>query len=166
MESGTAESRTETNGTAVEAAAAQGERLEHLEVRNPATGELIETIAVASPEQVTETVARVRANQAEWEAMGIEGRYHWLGKLRDWILDNQDRILDTMQRETGKVRADASNEPAYLADLINFYGAKAAGFIGEESGPAPLRPAGGQEAAGPVPAPPGGRHHQPPGTSP
>ncbi len=133
MESGTAETRTETNGTAVEAQAAQSERLEHLEVHNPATGELIETIAVASPAQVTETVARVRANQAEWEAMGIEGRYHWLGKLRDWILDNQDRILDTMQRETGKVRADASNEPAYLADLINFYGAKAAGFIGEES---------------------------------
>ena len=24
--------------------------------------------------------------------MGIEGRYHWLGKLRDWLLDNSDRI--------------------------------------------------------------------------
>ena len=65
--------------------------------------------------------------------MGIEGRYHWLGKLRDWLLDNQERVLDTMQAETGKVRADAGNEPAYLADLINFYGTKAAKFIGEES---------------------------------
>jgi len=64
---------------------------------------------------------------------GIEGRYHWLGKLRDWILDNQDHVLDTMQRETGKVRADATNEPAYLTDLINFYGSRAAGFIGEEA---------------------------------
>ena len=42
-------------------------------------------------------MARVRANQPEWEAMGIEGRYHWLGKLRDWLLDNQERIADTMQ---------------------------------------------------------------------
>ena len=48
-------------------------------------------IAVNSPEKVAGTVARVRANQAEWEAMGIEGRYHWLGKLRDWILDNIER---------------------------------------------------------------------------
>ena len=78
-------------------------------------------------------MARIRANQPEWEALGIEGRHHWLGQLRDWLLDNTDRVLDTMQRETGKVRADAANEPAYLADLINFYGAKASQFIGEQS---------------------------------
>src|SRR5690606_33147049 len=100
---------------------------------NPATGELIEAVPVTSPAEVAATVARVRANQADWEAMGIEGRYHWLGKLRDWILDNQDRVLDTMQRETGKVRADAANEPLYLADVVNFYGTRAAKFIGEES---------------------------------
>ncbi|MBA3865799.1 MAG: aldehyde dehydrogenase family protein [Solirubrobacterales bacterium] len=104
-----------------------------IEVLNPATGQPIAKVPVDSPAAVAATVARVRANQADWEAMGIEGRYHWLGKLRDWLLDNSDRVLDTMQLETGKVRADASNEPAYLADLINFYGTKAAKFIGEES---------------------------------
>ncbi len=129
MESGTAQASTE----AINGANASGAAADHLEVHNPATGALIATVSIDSPQSVAETVARVRANQPEWEAMGIEGRRHWLGKLRDWLLDNQDRVLDTMQRETGKVRADASNEPAYLADLINFYGAKAAQFIGEES---------------------------------
>ncbi|HEV2859079.1 MAG TPA: aldehyde dehydrogenase family protein [Solirubrobacterales bacterium] len=108
-------------------------RSDSIEVRNPATGAVIENVPIDSPEKVAETVRRVRANQPEWEAIGIEGRYHWLGKLRDWLLDNQERVLDTMQRETGKVRADAENEPGYLADLINFYGSRAAGFIGEES---------------------------------
>ncbi|HEX6602289.1 MAG TPA: aldehyde dehydrogenase family protein, partial [Solirubrobacterales bacterium] len=126
MESGTAARSTETNGAAAPAA-------DSIEVHNPATGALIATVPVDSPEAVAAKVARVRANQAEWEAMGIEGRYHWLGKLRDWLLDNQERVLDTMQLETGKVRADASNEPGYLADLINFYGTKAGRFIGEES---------------------------------
>jgi acyl-CoA reductase-like NAD-dependent aldehyde dehydrogenase len=125
VESGTAARGTETNGASAAA--------DVIEVQNPATGGLIKNIPVASPETVAATVARVRANQAEWEAMGIEGRYHWLGKLRDWLLDNEERVLDTMQAETGKVRADASNEPGYLADLINFYGSRAAGFIGEES---------------------------------
>ncbi len=106
---------------------------ETIEVRNPATGETIARVPVDSPAQVAATVARVRANQADWEAMGIEGRHHWLGKLRDWVFDNRDLILDTMQRETGKVRADAANEPVYLASIINFYGAKAAEFIGEEA---------------------------------
>jgi len=129
VESGTAESRTETIAAGNGASAIT----DAIEVHNPATGELIQTVPVDSPAAVAETVARVRANQVEWEAMGIEGRYHWLSKLRDWLLDNSDRVLDTMQRETGKVRADASNEPVYLADLINFYGSKAAKFIGEES---------------------------------
>ena len=130
MESGTAAQSMETgtsNGGGAAAAATA------FEVRNPATGEVIASVPIDSPEAVAATVARVRGNQADWEAMGIEGRYHWLGKLRDWLLDNQDRVLDTMQLETGKVRADASNEPAYLADLINFYGSKASKFIGEES---------------------------------
>ncbi len=130
MESGTVETRTESGEATNGARAVSAEKLD---VRNPATGETIATIPIASPTAVAEIVTRVRANQPEWEAIGIEGRYHWLGKLRDWLLDNRDRVLDTMQLETGKVRADASNEPAYLADLINFYGTKAAEFIGEQS---------------------------------
>jgi acyl-CoA reductase-like NAD-dependent aldehyde dehydrogenase len=130
VESGTAEKITGTNGSAGNGSSTEPRQIE---VLNPATGELIETVPVTTPEEVAATVARVRANQADWEAMGIEGRAHWLGKLRDWILDNQERILDTMQRETGKVRADASNEPVYLADIINFYGSKASKFIGEDA---------------------------------
>jgi len=129
VESGTAGTGSET----VMAGRMTGGEPDELEVLNPANGERIATLAVDPPERVAETVARVRANQAEWEALGIEGRYRWLGQLRDWLLDNQERVLDTMQRETGKVRADASNEPAYLADLINFYGTRAGKFLGEES---------------------------------
>jgi acyl-CoA reductase-like NAD-dependent aldehyde dehydrogenase len=106
---------------------------ETIDVLNPATGALIDSIATDAPESIAATVARVRANQAEWEAIGIEGRYHWLGKLRDWILDNTERISDTMQAETGKVRADVSLDLGYVADLINFYGSKAAGYIGDET---------------------------------
>ena len=128
MESGTAQAGGKrSNGAAGDGAA------EQLEVRNPATGELIDTLPVDSPPGVSETVAGVRANQPEWEALGVAGRYRWLGRLRDWMLDNHDRVLDTMQAETGKVRADASNEVPYLTDVINFYGKKGAKFIGEES---------------------------------
>ncbi|HEY4780025.1 MAG TPA: aldehyde dehydrogenase family protein [Solirubrobacterales bacterium] len=130
MESGTAETSTQASGATNGAGAAAAATLD---VHNPATGALIETIAVDSPEVVAATVARVRANQADWEALGIEGRYFWLGKLRDWLLDNAERVGDTMQAETGKVRADATTEAIYLTDLINFYGSKAEKFIGEES---------------------------------
>ena len=130
MESGTVEKGAEAingpNGSG-------GSAAEHLEVHNPATGGLIATVPVDSPEAVAATVARVRANQAEWEAIGIEGRYHWLGKLRDWILDNLEEISDTVQSETGKARGDISSELFYVTELINFYGTNAAKFIGDEA---------------------------------
>ena len=129
MESGTAPRDSE----AVNGAGSNGGGTERIEVLNPATGATVGSVAVSSPEDVAETVARVRANQAEWEALGIEGRYGWLGKLRDWLLDNSERIADTMQAETGKVRGDTSAETIYLTDLINFYGTKAAKFIGDET---------------------------------
>jgi betaine-aldehyde dehydrogenase len=130
VESGTAEQSTGaingSNGSVNGEAAT-------IEVLNPATGGLAGSIGISSAQDVAETVSRVRANQREWEAIGIEGRYHWLGKLRDWLLDNSERIADTMQAETGKVRGDTAAEGIYLTDLINFYGTKASKFIGEES---------------------------------
>src|SRR5215204_1846070 len=109
---------------------------ESFEVTNPADGSVIASVPLDAPADVAETVARVRANQPAWEALGIKGRAEWLYKLRDWILDHQDEIADTMQRETGKVRAEAASESVYITDLINFYGKKGHKFIGDEKVPA------------------------------
>jgi acyl-CoA reductase-like NAD-dependent aldehyde dehydrogenase len=70
VESGTAQASTETtNG-----ASANGGGAEQIDVHNPATGDLVATVAADSPARVAEVIARVRANQPEWEAMGIKGR--------------------------------------------------------------------------------------------
>ena len=109
---------------------------ESFEVTNPADGSAIASVPLDGPAEVAATVARVRANQPAWEELGIKGRAQWLYKLRDWILDHQDEIADTMQRETGKVRGEAAGEAVYLLDLINFYGKKAGKYIGDERIPA------------------------------
>ncbi len=131
MESGTVE--TTSSGTNGATNGAGGSAPERIEVHNPATGGLVGTIDIATAEDVAGTVARVRGNQPAWEALGNDGRYLWLGKLRDWILDNLEEISDSIQAETGKVRGDISSELLYVAELINFYGRNAEKFIGEES---------------------------------
>jgi betaine-aldehyde dehydrogenase len=131
VESGTAQ--TSTTSERAENGAAGAKAAERIEVKNPANGQTAGHVSVDSPEAVATTVERVRANQPQWEALGIEGRYRWLGRLRDWLFDNMERVADTMQAETGKVRGDTFAETAYLTDLINFYGSKAAKFIGEET---------------------------------
>src|SRR5262245_14530250 len=109
---------------------------EMFEVTNPADGSTIATVPIDGAAEVGATVARVRASQPAWEALGIRGRARWLGELRDWLIDNQDGIAETMQRETGKVWAEASSETPYITDLINFYSKKARKYIGDEKVPA------------------------------
>ena len=109
---------------------------------------MIANVPLDGPAEVAETVARVRANQPAWEELGIKGRAQWLYKLRDWILDHQDEIADTMQRETGKVRGEAAGEAVYLTDLINFYGKKGAKLHRRREGARALAPDEGEEAAG------------------
>jgi acyl-CoA reductase-like NAD-dependent aldehyde dehydrogenase len=105
---------------------------EAFEVHRPTDGSLIRTVPIDSPERVAEVTARVRASQPEWEAIGIEGRYHWLGRLRDWVIEHDEHVADLMQEETGKVRADAALETPYLCDSINYYGQNGEQLIGEE----------------------------------
>jgi acyl-CoA reductase-like NAD-dependent aldehyde dehydrogenase len=106
---------------------------ETFDVHNPADGSVVETLTIDPPDRVHEIVARVRAVQPEWEAMGIAGRYEWLGKLRDWLIDNGESVAEIMRSETGKVRGDAALEAPYLADLINFYGQNGPRFLADES---------------------------------
>jgi acyl-CoA reductase-like NAD-dependent aldehyde dehydrogenase len=105
---------------------------ETFEVHNPADGSVVETLPVDGPERVRDVVARVRAAQPEWEAMGIAGRYEWLGRLRDWLIENGEPVAEIMRSETGKVRGDAALETPYLADLINFYGQNGPRFLADE----------------------------------
>jgi acyl-CoA reductase-like NAD-dependent aldehyde dehydrogenase len=118
------------------AAEGNGAPRETFEVINPADGSVIADVPRDGPAEVAATVARVRANQPAWEELGIKGRAEWLYELRDWLIDHQDQIADTMQRETGKVRAEAMGEVPYVLDLINFYGKKAGKYIGDEKVPA------------------------------
>ena len=104
-----------------------------IEVRRPTDGSLITRVPIDPPERVHEVVARVREAQREWEAIGFAGRRRWLGKLRDWLFDNESRVADVMQAETGKVRADAELEGPFIGDVINFYGQNAERFLADET---------------------------------
>jgi acyl-CoA reductase-like NAD-dependent aldehyde dehydrogenase len=103
-----------------------------LEVANPADGSTLATLEAHGAEQVAAAVARLRAAQPEWEALGPEGRYRWLGALRDWVSENHEELTDLLQAETGKVRGDATLEPTIVCDLINFYGKRSKQWLADE----------------------------------
>ncbi len=124
-----------TSETAATEAAKDGapSAAETFDVHRPTDGSVIRSVAIDSPERVAEVVARVRAAQPAWEALGFDGRYRWLGRLRDWMFDNADALADVMQIETGKVRADAEMEAPFICDAISFWGERAAGYLADET---------------------------------
>jgi acyl-CoA reductase-like NAD-dependent aldehyde dehydrogenase len=127
-----ARERTE-NGAVRAGGDGAGSSTETFEVRNPADGTVISSLPIHGADEVRAAVARLRAAQPGWEALGPDGRYRWLAAWREWMLAEGERIADVMEAETGKVRQDAAMEVPWLADAIGFYGGNAANFLADEA---------------------------------
>jgi acyl-CoA reductase-like NAD-dependent aldehyde dehydrogenase len=101
-----------------------------IEVRNPATLEKIAELPVASPAEVAEAVAAARKAQAFWRATSFAHRARLLYRLRDLLLDEQDKLADVLTAETGRPRAEAyGNELFYLCDAIGVWAKKSEGYL-------------------------------------
>src|ERR1700741_3871007 len=80
---------------------------EGIAVENPATGEIIATVADLGAEAVADMAARGRAAQPGWEAFGFEGRARVLLRAQKWLMDNAEQVVETIVSETGKTYEDA-----------------------------------------------------------
>lgn len=107
-----------------------------LALKSPATMESIGEIECATKEDVDAAVAKARAAQPAWAALSIEERVNYLRKLREVILDQQDRIIDIVVRETGKPLQDAIIFEIYaVCDFITYYCKQAKKMLQEERKP-------------------------------
>jgi acyl-CoA reductase-like NAD-dependent aldehyde dehydrogenase len=57
------------------------EKTDTIEVENPATGQVIRSLTVTPTGEVAGLVARARAAQPAWEALGFEGRGRVLRRM-------------------------------------------------------------------------------------
>lgn len=79
---------------------------------NPATGKKIYDLPQLSVAQVAKAVADARLAQPAWASVDAKIRAKALYKLHDLMLENQDKLMDLLQLETGKSRAHAFEEVA------------------------------------------------------
>jgi acyl-CoA reductase-like NAD-dependent aldehyde dehydrogenase len=124
---------TTTEQEAAAAAPTNGAAREQIEVENPATGQIVGTVPRMTPDDVRDLVARARAAQPGWEAMGFEGRAKVLRRAQKWILDNSDRVIETIVSETGKTWNDAQTaEIGYAAAAFGFWAKNAPKYLEDE----------------------------------
>lgn len=104
-----------------------------IEVRCPADDRVVGHIPQQSAKEVAGIAAELREAQPAWEALGPEGRARHLYAWLDWILDNEERILELVQRETGKSWGDTNIETMVAVEVINYYAKHAAEFLADKS---------------------------------
>jgi acyl-CoA reductase-like NAD-dependent aldehyde dehydrogenase len=74
---------------------------------SPVTGDVIAEVPPATPEAVRDAVARARAAQPAWAALGPPGRARALAQVRHRVHERMDEIVRTVATETGKPEAEA-----------------------------------------------------------
>jgi len=91
-------------------------------VENPATGEVIAHVADLPAERVSELARIGRAAQPGWQAMGFDGRGRVIRRMKQWIMDNSERVVQTIVSETGKTYEDAFMlEINYAGGAIDYW---------------------------------------------
>jgi acyl-CoA reductase-like NAD-dependent aldehyde dehydrogenase len=100
-------------------------------VTSPTDGSVVASVPEQGEEDVRTAIARLRRNQPAWEALGPGGRGEWAGRLRDWLLDNDERIAELLQRETGKPWQEATLEVPTAIDLVEYYRKRAEEYLSD-----------------------------------
>ena len=90
---------------------------EEIEVRSPATGELVGSVRAATPEQVDAAVASAAAAFVTWRRTSVLERAEICRRALDICLDRAEEIAVMITRETGKTIRESREEMVeYTAD--------------------------------------------------
>ncbi len=94
--------------------------METLKSYNPATAEVVGEVPITPASEIPPVVARARAAQPAWEALGLEGRIELLRKTAEIFAERVEAHGELMTKEMGKPLKEGIGE------------AKSLGYIGHE----------------------------------
>lgn len=97
-----------------------------IEVESPFTGRTVGTVPHATDDDVDEAVRRARAAQPGWADAPLRERAAVLRRFARRVLDRRDEVLDLVQLESGKARADALEEVLDVVSVATYYAGSAA----------------------------------------
>ncbi|UOQ55790.1 aldehyde dehydrogenase family protein [Leucobacter allii] len=92
-----------------------------VEVRDPATGELVGTSAVAGAADVDRAVIAARAGFSRWSALTADERCDVLLRAAALVDERTPAMAELLTREQGKTVADSVKEISFGAQVIRYY---------------------------------------------
>jgi acyl-CoA reductase-like NAD-dependent aldehyde dehydrogenase len=113
-----------------------------IQVDNPATGAIVGTVPVLGQQELSVMAARARAAQPAWMELGFKGRGAIFLRAQRWMLDNAERVIETVISETGKTYEDAQlTDLGYAVAALGFWAKVAPKYLADERVPAWNNPA-------------------------
>src|SRR2546428_8373153 len=110
--------------------ASDGQRID---VTDPATTEVIATVASASVEDALLAVEAAEKALRAWSARPPRERAEILRRTFDLMMRDRDKLAELMVRENGKTLAEARGEVAYAAEFFRWFSEEAVRNIGSLS---------------------------------
>jgi acyl-CoA reductase-like NAD-dependent aldehyde dehydrogenase len=123
---------TRTAATVAASNGAGSPSTDSIEVRNPATGDVVGSVPRLTAPDVAALGARARLAQPAWEAAGFPDREHIFRRAQRWLHDNSARVSDTIRSETGKTHEDAQLELAVAARAFSFWATNSRKYLADE----------------------------------
>ncbi|MDY5785828.1 succinic semialdehyde dehydrogenase [Corynebacterium sp.] len=103
-----------------------------IEITNPATGEHVGVVPAHTTEDTYEAFQRARRAQLRWAKTSVWERRAIMLRFHNLILDNRERLMDTIQDENGKNRLSAFEEVLDVALTARHYAYRARALLKEQ----------------------------------
>ncbi|QQR80559.1 MAG: aldehyde dehydrogenase family protein [Deltaproteobacteria bacterium] len=90
--------------------------------KNPATGDVLAELEIATPEQVKNAVEKAQQALPNWKALSFKERAYHILKARDRILQSLDDIAELITKENGKPLTESiSADILPVMELATYY---------------------------------------------
>ncbi len=99
-------------------------------VTNPATGDTITEVALATPDDARAACAAAEAAQRGWATTPPRQRAEVLRRSWELMMEHQDELAELIVTEQGKPMSDAKGEIAYAAEFFRWNSEEAARIRG------------------------------------
>jgi acyl-CoA reductase-like NAD-dependent aldehyde dehydrogenase len=103
-----------------------------MQIRNPATDEVIADLAADSAATVQSKYQRARAGQPGWARTPLEERLAIIRRFKEALAVRKELLARSLTREMGKPVTQARNEIGAMAGRLDFFLRETAAVLGEE----------------------------------
>ena len=111
--------------------------MDSITIVNPATGCQERRVRITPPDELLKMFENARIAQKQWAAVPLKERKKALRRLQRYLQNNYQEFIDAVQRETGKVWADAMLDPLSAVGELSFWCGRSEKLLKQKLAPWP-----------------------------